>query len=105
VKPIAIASERRSPLLPDVPTFAESGVDYRTGTWFGLLAPAKTPAAIIDQLHRTSVDILQDPGVRAKVAEQGAEVVASSPAEFRAFIKDETERLAGVIRGAGIALD
>jgi tripartite-type tricarboxylate transporter receptor subunit TctC len=105
LKPIAIASERRSALLPDVPTFAESGLDYRTGTWFGMLAPAKTPEAIIDQLHKTSVDILQDPGVRAKVAEQGAEVVASSPAEFRTFIKDETERLAGVIRGAGIQLD
>jgi tripartite-type tricarboxylate transporter receptor subunit TctC len=105
LKPIAIASERRSALLSDVPTFAESGLDYRTGTWFGVLAPAKTPEAIIDQLHKASVDILQDPGVRAKVAEQGADVVASSPAEFRAFIKDETERLAGVIRGAGIQLD
>ena len=43
LKPIAIAADRRSPLLPDVPTFIEGGLDYRTGTWFGLLAPAKTP--------------------------------------------------------------
>jgi len=105
LRPIAIASARRSELLPDVPTFMESGLDYRTGTWFGLLAPAKTPSAIVDQLHQASVAVLQDPGVRAKIVEQGAEVVASSPAEFRAFIKDETERLAGVIRGAGISLD
>ena len=52
LKPIAIAADRRSPLLPDVPTFTEGGVDYRSGTWFGLLAPAKTPADIIATLNR-----------------------------------------------------
>jgi tripartite-type tricarboxylate transporter receptor subunit TctC len=105
LKAIAIASDRRSELLPEVPTFAESGLDYRTGTWFGLLAPAKTPPGIIDLVHGTTVAVLQDHGVRAKIVEQGAEVVANSPAEFRAFIKDETERLAGVIQGANIRLD
>ena len=105
LKAIAIASDRRSELLPEVPTFAESGLDYRTGTWFGLLAPAKTPPGIIGLVHGTTVAVLQDHGVRAKIVEQGAEVVANSPAEFRAFIKDETERLAGVIQGANIRLD
>ena len=105
LKAIAIASDRRSELLPEVPTFAESGLDYRTGTWFGLLAPAKTPPGIIDLLHGTTAMVLQDRGVHAKIVEQGAEVVANSPAEFRAFIKDETERLAGVIQGANIRLD
>jgi tripartite-type tricarboxylate transporter receptor subunit TctC len=105
LKAIAIAAERRSPLLPDVPTFLEGGLDYRTGTWFGLLAPAKTPRAIIELLHRSSVAVLQEPTVQAKIIEQGAEIVASSPEQFRAFIKDETDRLAAVIRGANIALD
>jgi tripartite-type tricarboxylate transporter receptor subunit TctC len=105
LKAIAVASDRRSDLLPDVPTFAESGLDYRTGTWFGLLVPARTSPAIIDALHRASVSVLQDQNVRAKIVEQGAEVIANSPAEFRTFIKDETERLAGVIRGSNIALD
>jgi tripartite-type tricarboxylate transporter receptor subunit TctC len=105
LKAIAIASDRRSELLPEVPTFAESGLDYRTGTWFGLLAPAKTPPGIIDLLHGTTAMVLQDHGVRAKIVEQGAEVVANSPAEFRAFVKDETERLAGVVQGANIRLD
>jgi tripartite-type tricarboxylate transporter receptor subunit TctC len=105
LRAIAIAAEHRSPLLPDVPTFAESGLDYRTGTWFGLLAPAKTPPEVIDLLHRSTVALLQEPVVRAKILEQGAEVVANTPAEFRAFIKDETERLATVIRGANISLD
>ena len=105
VKPIAIAADKRSPLLPDVPTFAESGIDYRTGTWFGLLAPAKTPDPVIATLHKNAVETLQEPTVRARIAEQGAEVVANSPAQFRAFIKDEMERLAAVIRNANIQLD
>ena len=105
LKAIAIASDRRSALLPRVPTFAEGGLDYRTGTWFGLLAPAQTPPTVIDILHRTTVATLKDESVRARIVEQGAEVVADTPAEFRAFIGEETERLARVIRGAGIRLD
>jgi tripartite-type tricarboxylate transporter receptor subunit TctC len=102
---IAIASDKRSPLLPDVPTFKEGGLDYRTGTWFGLLAPAKTPDAIIATLHKNTVDILNEPSVRARIEEQGAEVVGDTPAQFRAFIKDETDRLATVIRNAKMQLD
>ena len=60
---------------------------------------------MIDLLHRSTVALLQEPAVRAKILEQGAEVVASTPAEFRAFIKEETERLAMVIRSANISLD
>jgi tripartite-type tricarboxylate transporter receptor subunit TctC len=105
LKPIAIAADKRSSLLPEVPTFAESGVDYKTGTWFGLLAPARTPKPIIDTLHASSVAILQEPAVRARIAEQGADVVANTPDEFRAFIKDEMERLSAVIKNAKISLD
>jgi tripartite-type tricarboxylate transporter receptor subunit TctC len=105
LKAIAIAADRRSELIPGVPTFAEQGLAYTTGTWYGLLAPAKTPGAIIDTLHRTSVSVLGDPGVQAKLTELGADVVANSPTEFRAFIKDETERLGRVIRDANIVLD
>lgn len=105
LKPIALASDTRSPLLPNVPTFAEGGVDYKTGTWFGLLAPAKTPKPIIDTLYKSSLAVLQDPTVRARIAEQGADVVANTPDEFRAFIKDEKERLSVVIKNAKISLD
>jgi tripartite-type tricarboxylate transporter receptor subunit TctC len=105
LKAIALASERRFELLPDVPTFKEGGLDYRTGTWFGLLAPARTPPEIVDALNRAAVSVLQEQGVRTRLAEQGAEVIANSPAEFRAFISSETERLAGVIRDANMALD
>jgi tripartite-type tricarboxylate transporter receptor subunit TctC len=105
LKALAIAADRRSPLLPNVPTFKESGVDYRTGTWFGVLAPAKTPEPIIATLHGNIADILRDSPVRGRIEEQGAEVVGNSPAEFRAFIKDETDRLAAVIRNASMHLD
>lgn len=105
LKPIAIAANHRSELLAEVPTFLESGLDYRTGTWFGLLAPARTSPEIIATLHRATLSVLQDHGVRAKIIEQGAEVIANSPAEFRAFIGEETDRLSGVIRGSNIQLD
>jgi len=105
LKAIALASDRRFELLPDVPTFMEGGLDYRTGTGFGLLAPARTPPEIVGAFSRASVSVLQEQGVRARLAEQGAEVIANSPAEFRAFIGSETERLSGVIRDANIALD
>ena len=79
LKAIALAADRRSPLLPDVPTFNESGLDFRTGPWFGLLAPAKTPDAIIATLHKETAEILREPAVRDRIAEQGAEVVGNTP--------------------------
>lgn len=105
LRPIAVAAERRLALLPEVPTFIESGLDFRNGPWFGLLAPAKTPEAIIATLHRETVDILREPATRARIIDQGADVIGSTPAEFHAFIKDETARLAAVIRKANIQLD
>jgi tripartite-type tricarboxylate transporter receptor subunit TctC len=105
LKAIAIASDQRSELLPDLPTFVEGGLDYRTGTWFGMLAPARTPADIIELLHRASVMVLRDQDVHAKLVDQGADVIANSPAEFRVFLQQETARLAGVIRRSNIALD
>jgi len=105
LRPIALAADQRSPLLPEVPTFIESGLDFRNGPWFGLLAPAKTPETIITTLHRETVDILREPATRARIIEQGADVVGSTPAELHAFIKDETARLAAVIRKANIQLD
>jgi tripartite-type tricarboxylate transporter receptor subunit TctC len=105
VKAIAVASERRLALLPDVPTFKESGVDYATGTWFGILAPAKTPAPIVARLHSAIEDMLRDPAIRAKLTEQGAEVAGIGPEGFADFLRDETARLSAVIRRANIQLD
>jgi tripartite-type tricarboxylate transporter receptor subunit TctC len=105
VKAIAIASERRLALLPEVPTFKESGVDYATGTWFGILAPAKTPPPIVARLHSVIEDMLRDPAIRAKLTDQGAEVADLSAAGFAEFLRDESARLSSVIRRANIQLD
>jgi tripartite-type tricarboxylate transporter receptor subunit TctC len=105
LKPIAVASDKRTTLLPDLPTFREGGLDYITGSWFGVLTPAKTPQAIVDLLHVNIVDVLKDPNLRARMAEQGADVVGNSPAEFRAFLDAEAARLSKVIKNAKIQLD
>ena len=102
LKPIAFAAEHRLPQLPDVPTFKESGVDFTMGTWFGLLAPALTPAPIIATLNKAVTASLDSPESRKVFASQGAEIVGSSPAEFGAFLRAESERLAKVIRERGI---
>lgn len=105
LKPIAVASDKRTALLPDLPTFREAGLDYITGSWFGVLVPAKTPQPIIDLLHANIVAVLKDDNLRAKMAQQGADLIGSSPAEFRAFLEAETARLAKVIKNAKIQLD
>jgi tripartite-type tricarboxylate transporter receptor subunit TctC len=105
VKAIAIAADRRLALLPEVPTFKESGVDYETGTWFGILAPAQTPAPAIAKLAAAIHDMLKDSTIRARLTEQGAEVADLGPAQFGDFLREETARLSAVIRRANIRLD
>jgi tripartite-type tricarboxylate transporter receptor subunit TctC len=105
LRALAIGSERRLPLLPEVPTFRESGVDLTSGTWYGLLAPAQTPQPVIARLAGAAQDMLRDGAVRAKLNEQGAEVAGLGPADFAKFLKDETARLSAVIRAANIQLD
>ena len=105
LKPLAIAAETRAAALPDVPTFREQGIDYLTGTWFGLLAPAKTPPAIVATLNREIGAALRSEQVRARIAEQGADVVGGSPQDFAKFLRDETERLSAVVKRANIQLD
>jgi tripartite-type tricarboxylate transporter receptor subunit TctC len=105
LKPIAVASDRRTPLLPDLPTFREGGLDFVSGSWYGLLVPRKTPKAIIDLLHANTIEVLKEEKLRAKIVEQGADVIGNTPSEFAAFIADETARMAKVIKNAKIQLE
>ncbi len=89
LKALGITTAKRSPLLPDVPTILESLPGYEVALWNGLLAPAKTPPAIIDRINRATIEALRSPEVKAKLAEQGSEPVGNTPAEFRAFIESE----------------
>jgi tripartite-type tricarboxylate transporter receptor subunit TctC len=103
LRALAVTSRQRAAAMPDVPTMAESGIrGIDADAWFGLMAPAGTPAPIIDQLHRESARILAQGDVRSRLDDLGMAVVANSPAEFAALIESDTARWAKVIKAAGI---
>jgi len=89
LKPIAIASERRSPLLPDVPTFAEAGLPYPGFGWWGLAAPKGTPASIVAKLNAEFVRVFSDPKFMAFLEKQGVVPAAGAQADFVAFLKQD----------------
>jgi tripartite-type tricarboxylate transporter receptor subunit TctC len=106
VRAIAVTTESRLPLLPDVPTVAESGYpDFVVTTWFGVLAPAGTSKTIIKKLNDEIVDILNDAGVRKRLEHAGLIPSPSTPDEFAALIKRETPRWAKVIQMTGARVD
>lgn len=83
LKPIAVTTSKRSPELPNVPTMAEAGVPgYEATSWFGIFAPAGTPAPVVARLNSALVKVLNDPAVKKKITEQGAEPVAEKPEQF-----------------------
>ena len=100
---LAVGGAKRSPFLPDTPTIQESGVPgYVNASWGAIIAPAKTPAAIIDKLNADIVAILNEPDTKERLAGLSAEVVANSPSEAAAFMKSEEQRLTKLIRDVGI---
>jgi tripartite-type tricarboxylate transporter receptor subunit TctC len=93
LKAIAVATPKRSPLVPDTPTLSESGLPgFTGGTWFGLLAPKGTPAPIVDRLHRELSAILRSEPMKGEFEKRGIEPVGNTPQEFSAFIRSESER-------------
>ena len=106
LRALGVSTARRSVLLPDVPTIAESGVaGFDTSVWYGLLAPAATPKAIIAQTHRDVIAALRDEEVRKLLVNAGAEPVGNSPQEFADRVRDETAGWAKVIKAANIRVD
>ncbi len=100
---IAVGSTKRLPMMPDMPTIAEAGVKgYESSTWFGPLAPAKTPREIVVRLNAELLKILQRPDVKKRFSEEGVEALGSTPEEFGAYIKAEIERWGSVIKAAGV---
>ncbi len=101
---LATTGQQRSTLLPDVPTIAESGVaGYEFKTWMALLAPKDTPASIVDRLHRSAVTAVKDPALRPQLSAQGFVPVGNAPAEFKAELDGDYDRIAKVIREANIS--
>jgi len=106
LRPLAVSSAKRVPILPDVPTIAESGLPgFETGTWYGVIAPAATPAPIVDKLNREINRILTLPDVAEKLNGMGLQAAAMSPAQFGDFIRSEIANYARIIKAANIRLD
>jgi tripartite-type tricarboxylate transporter receptor subunit TctC len=103
LRAIAVTSAKRTPVLPDVPTVAASGYPgFEVAVWYGLLAPTGTPRDVVARLNAEIVRALQTPELQARFREMGAEIVASSPEQFGAFLKADTDKWAKVIKSAGI---
>jgi tripartite-type tricarboxylate transporter receptor subunit TctC len=102
LRPLAVTTAQRSPALPDVPTIAEAGVPgYEATSWFGLLAPAGTPAPVVTKLNAAILKALADPDVKKKLLEQGAEPAGETPAQFAAFIASETVKWGKIVKQSG----
>ena len=103
LRPIAITSKKRSPLLPNVPTFAEAGYPkVEVLNWQGLIAPKGTPKAIIDKLNAAANEALKDPQLRELMLSQGNEIGGGTPADFAALIKAESSKWSAVVKAANI---
>jgi tripartite-type tricarboxylate transporter receptor subunit TctC len=106
LRPIALGAPKRAPTAADVPTTAEVGMpDVLAENWYGMLAPAGTPAPIVARLNAIATEAMRDPAVKEKLAVQGAEVVGDNPEHFHAFIASEIARWAKVIKDAGVPTD
>jgi tripartite-type tricarboxylate transporter receptor subunit TctC len=103
LRAIALGAPQRAPTAMDVPTTAEVGMpDLLAENWYGMLAPAGTPPAIVARLNEIATEAMRDPAVKEKLAVQGAQLVGGSPEHFRAFIESETAKWAKVIKDAGV---
>ena len=106
LKVIAITSAKRSAQLPDVPTLAESGYKgFEAVTWFGVLAPANTPAAIVAQLNKAINQALKQPDVADKLQSEGGEILGGTPEQFSALLRAEVPRWAKIVKESGATLD
>ena len=106
LKALAVTTSKRSPVAPDVPTLAESGLPgYEVGSWQGVFAPAGTPPDIVKRLNTEIVKIINMPDVQKKMIELGAEPVGNSSEEFGAFVKTEVVKWGDVVKKSGAKVD
>ena len=106
LRPLAVSTRERAAALPDVPTAIESGIkDYEVIGWFGLMAPAGTPPAIVEQLSAETAKALATPLIKERADQLGVTLVGNKPADFDRFVRAEVSRWTKVIRQAGITLD
>jgi tripartite-type tricarboxylate transporter receptor subunit TctC len=106
LRALAVTTAKRSPVLPDVPTMAESGLPgQESDTLQGMLVPAGTPAAVVQRLHAEVIKVLAQPETRDRISALGFDIIASSPKEFAAQIKTEVVKWSKVVKEAGIKVE
>ena len=106
MRALGLGALQRVPAIADIPTIAESGVPgYQSESWYGFVAPAGTPRAIIDSLSRETAAAIKSPEIASKLTAEAVLVIGSSPGDFAAHIKDELARIGKVIREAGISME
>ena len=106
LRALAVTGAKRSAMFPALPTIAEAGVPgFQITQWYGFFAPAKTPPAIVDRINRELVAIMKEPDTQKKFADQGADVVTSTPAEFGRFVQSELAKWGKFIADAKITAD
>jgi tripartite-type tricarboxylate transporter receptor subunit TctC len=102
LKAIAVAGRERSAMMPNVPTLSELGYAVDAENWYGMIAPAATPPAVVARLHQVTIAALQDAGVRGRLLQLGVTPVGNSTEEFEAYLRSEIEKWSRVVREAGI---
>ena len=105
VRALAISTAQRSPLLPDLPTVAESGFTYDTSGWYGLVAPAGTPKAITGKLQASLHKALNTPEMKARLAAQGIDGIGSTPEQLTKHLRAELDKWTAVVTAAGLKVD
>lgn len=106
LKALAVAGPKRSPLLPDVPTLKEAGVDgVEVQQWYGFFAPAKTPKPVIEKLNKALNQVLADPDTVKRIEDHGADVESSTPEQFGALVKSELVKWKAVVQKAKLTAD
>ncbi|MBC7378567.1 MAG: tripartite tricarboxylate transporter substrate binding protein, partial [Burkholderiaceae bacterium] len=106
LKAFAISGARRSPALPDVPTFAEAGLPaFEAGTWAGILAPAAVPKDIVKLLSSEIATVMAMPDIREQLVSQGLEAYVTTPEQFAQLIRSDTVRFERVIKAANLKID
>ena len=106
LRAIAITSAQRTPLLPDTPTLAESGYkNFEASSWFGVLAPAGTPPAVVKTLNAAINDALKDPIVADKLRGEGGDVLGGTPEQFSQLLRTELPRWARIVKDSGATVE
>jgi tripartite-type tricarboxylate transporter receptor subunit TctC len=106
VRALAVTDRKRSAVLPDIPTMTEAGYPgIETGTWYGFLAPARTPAAVVQTFHETLVKVMAAPETSSRLLAQGVDIVGAGPREFESVLRAEIDKWTKLVKRAGITAE